>query len=93
MDLKLTDPTFSESDNTYHTLVENSIQGIAIIQGDPLRFVFANSSLADFFGYPINELTSLPAKRIEDLVHAEDRVMVLERLADCLEGKIGALTI
>lgn len=87
MDLKLTDPMFSESDNTYHTLVENSIQGIAIIQGDPLRFVFANSSLADFFGYPINELTSLPAKRIEDLVHAEDRVMVLERLAGCLEGK------
>ncbi len=68
-------------------LVEHSLQGIAVIQGVPLRFVFANSSWANIFGYTVNELASLSAKEIEGLVYPEDRAMVFERLAGRLKGK------
>jgi PAS domain S-box-containing protein len=76
-----------ESEGKYRTLVENSLQGIAIVQGVPLRFIFANSSWANIFGYTVNELTSLSVKEIEGLVHPEDRAMVFERLADRMKGK------
>jgi len=68
-------------------LIEHSLQGIAVIQGAPLRFVFVNSSWANIFGYTLNELTSLSAKEIEGLVYPEYRAMVFERFAGRLKGK------
>jgi two-component system sensor kinase FixL len=85
--MKLRWKTFREPEGKYRMLIEHSLQGIAVIQGAPLRFVFANSSWANIFGYTLNELTSLSAKEIEGLVYPEDRAMVFERLAGRLKGK------
>ncbi len=76
-----------ESEKKYRTLVEQSLQGIAIVKGSPLRVVFANSAVAKIVGYSLGELVSFPSETIQTIIHPEDREVLLMRLKDRLEGK------
>jgi two-component system, cell cycle sensor histidine kinase and response regulator CckA len=71
------------SEEKYRMLVENSLQGLVIIQDG--RFVFCNSAFAMISGYTILELLSLPDAR--ELVHPEDRESITERYNARIEGK------
>jgi PAS domain S-box-containing protein len=75
-----------ESEEKYRTVVEHSLQGIIIVQGDPLRIRFANEALAKIFGYPLDELVQFSPEDIGALIHPDDREIALSRLQEVLSG-------
>ncbi|MCX5998859.1 MAG: PAS domain-containing protein, partial [Chloroflexi bacterium] len=73
------------SEDKYRRLVENSLQGIMIIQDGCL--VFVNRAFANFFGYSVADMLALTPDQIQGLVHPDDRSLVFGRIRDRLEGK------
>jgi two-component system cell cycle sensor histidine kinase/response regulator CckA len=74
--------TLRDSEEKYRRLVEDSLQGLSIIQDD--RIVFCNKAIAAISGYSVEELLSL-----EDsiaLTSEEDRPAVLMRKEKRLAG-------
>ncbi len=69
----------------YRSLVEDSAQGLAIIQDG--RIVFANQKMAFITGYSVSQLKAMSPEEIEALVHPEDRHAVWSRHRDRLDGK------
>ena len=82
---KKTEHALRESEEKYRTMVENSLQGIFIIQD--FRVLYANEALAHITGYSKEEFLSLPQEKIRGLVHPEDQEMVWGRMAERLAGK------
>ena len=74
-----------ESEKKHRTMVEQSLQGLAVVQD--FRILFANSALAEISGYPVEELLSLSPEEVKSLVHAEDRDLVWRRFRDRLAGR------
>jgi PAS domain S-box-containing protein len=70
------------TEEKYRLLVENSLQGLSIIQDG--RFVFCNNSLATMTGYSVEELLSFPDSKA--LVHPEDQAFVSARRQERLSG-------
>jgi len=75
------------ADSKYRVLVENSLQGIMIAQGIPLRVVYANEAMGKILGYSLAEFTSLSSSEVAALVYFEDRAIFFNRFKDRLEGK------
>jgi len=73
------------AEEAHRTLVQNSLQGLAIIQDG--RVVFANPALAEISGYTVEELLALSPEEIEAVVHPEDRERVLKTMRERLAGK------
>ncbi len=71
-----------ESKEKYRILLENSLQGLSIIQDD--HFVFCNSAFAAMSGYSVEELLSFPDSKA--LLHPDDRELVHERYQNRLAG-------
>ncbi len=67
----------------YRVLVENSLQGLSIVQDD--RFIFCNNALAAMTGYSVKELLAFPSSI--DLVHPDDKTTVYNRHQDRIAGK------
>ena len=76
-----------ESESKYRKLLENSLQGIAIIRGSPPKFVFANAAMEKLFGYTPEEMTALSPEQINKSVHPDDRDAFFNRFKKRLEGK------
>jgi PAS domain S-box-containing protein len=71
---------------TYRTVVEYSLQGLAILQEG--RIVFANPAAARLTGYTIEELSVLSPGEVSALIHPEDRARCCLNLQECLvEGQ------
>jgi PAS domain S-box-containing protein len=71
----------------YRTLVEQSLQGFVIVQGTPLRLVFANTAVTDIVGYSVEELVSLEPEQIWGTVHPDDRDIPIQRYEDRMAGQ------
>jgi PAS domain S-box-containing protein len=71
-----------ELQDVYKVIVEKCQEAILIVQQGVVKF--SNPYLAEVLGYSLHELEG---KRIEHLVHPEDRMSVLQRHADRLGGK------
>ncbi len=69
----------------YQGLVEHLLQGVMILQD--FKIVYANTASTEITGYTIEELMSLTRKKIEALVHKNDRKNVWQRFQQRLEGK------
>ena len=82
---KRTEETLRQSEAKYQTLVEQSVQGLIVLEGG--RIVFANSALADICGYPVEELQSLSPEQVTALIHPEDQALVWGHFRDRLAGK------
>ncbi|MEA1958434.1 MAG: PAS domain S-box protein, partial [Chloroflexota bacterium] len=82
---KLIEEALRESEKKYRTLVEQSTQGIAIIQDG--RIVFANKALSQINGYELKELYRLSPDEVLDTVQPDDRKMVANRLKGRTKGK------
>ena len=59
------------SEQKYQHLVENSLQGVVIIQD--FKIVYSNPAFARTFGYTVNELLALESTHIINLVHPDDQ--------------------
>jgi PAS domain S-box-containing protein len=77
-----------KSEDKYRSLVEESLQGIAILQIDPFRVVFANPAITDIYGYTPEELMSFSSEELLNLIHPEDREKYQKRFLPRIEGKI-----
>lgn len=67
------------SESQHRALVEGSLQGIAMIQGDPPHITFTNSALAKMLGYTIPELLAMSSEDLLAMMSAEDRAAFVER--------------
>ncbi|NDY41506.1 PAS domain S-box protein [Dissulfurirhabdus thermomarina] len=74
-----------ESEARYRTMVEQSLQGLIVVQD--LRIVFVNPAYARIAGYSVEELLSLTAEEAVALIHPEDRDEVLRRVRARLSGE------
>ncbi|MCL5421159.1 MAG: PAS domain S-box protein, partial [Nitrospirae bacterium] len=76
-----------ESENKFRDLAEKSIVGVYLIQDGVFRY--ANSRLAEIFGYTIYEL--IDKRGPEDLVLPEDWPIVEENLRKRISGEIESI--
>jgi PAS domain S-box-containing protein len=84
-DSAVADQALRESEQKYRALVEQSLQGLVIVQD--ARIVFANPALAEISGYTAEEIAALSPEEVRGLVHPEDQDFVWGRLQDRLAGK------
>jgi PAS domain S-box-containing protein len=84
---KRANQAIQESEEKYRTLVEQSLFGIVISRGPPLRIFFANEAFAQMLGYTVEEILAMSPKKIKDLIHPADQEMVIGRAEDRLIGK------
>jgi len=80
-------PIHDRGDINYRELIEQLKEGILVAQDNPLRLVFANSTLAEITGYTESELLSLSPNGIAKLIHSEDRSLFFQRFRNRLAGK------
>lgn len=71
------------SEERYRLLIENSLQGVAIIVDS--RIQFASPRFADMFGY--DDPAELIGRHREELTMAEYLPQLLQRTAACLQGE------
>jgi len=76
-----------ESEKKYRTLIDQSLQGITILQDGFIKF--ANPAFAEISGYSIEELMNFSPEDAKVLVHPEDREIVQEWIRDRFMGKPG----
>ncbi|MDT8300400.1 MAG: PAS domain S-box protein [Sedimentisphaerales bacterium] len=69
----------------YHSLVDNSLQGLAIVQDG--RMVFLNKAFTSTTGYSKEDLLAASPEQIQLMVHPEDRELVWSRHRDRIDGK------
>jgi len=74
-----------ETEDAYRALVEQSLQGLVIIQD--LRIVFTNSAFAEITGSTVEELLSFSPEEVTALIHPDDQDLVWGRFRARLEGK------
>lgn len=79
------DEALRESEEKYRHLVEQSLQGLTILQDG--RPVFANSAMLDISGYSHEEYLALSAEGMMATVHPDDRPRIAHVMADRLKGK------
>ena len=75
----------SKSKEMFHVLVEQSLQGVIIIDKD-FRIAFANAAMAKIAGYTIEEMLSLLPEKVRGLVHPKDQKLVWERFQNRING-------
>lgn len=79
------------AEEAYRALVENSLQGLVIIQNG--KFVFANDPFVKMSGYPSKDLYAFSRERIKKLVHPEDLESVRRQYNRTLNGSPPNLTM
>jgi len=70
-----------ESEEKYRTVIENADEAVFIAQGGSLPF--ANPKTCEITGYTSDQLQTLP---FAEVIHPDDRAMVLERFQRRLRG-------
>ena len=72
-------------EEAYHTLVNHSLQGLAIYQRR--RIVFTNVALAEITGYTTDELLSMSPREVAQMIHPDDLAWVSQKVQDVVGGK------
>lgn len=83
-DRKNEEKKLRESEEKYRMLVEQSLQGLAIMQDS--RFVFSNNKFTEISGYSVEELLSLSPSEMSAMLHVDDRELILERSRNRMAG-------
>jgi len=83
--LKSAEAAVRESEENYRTLVEQSLQGIIVIEDS--RIVYANQSFARMSGYEVDELKDLSGKQFSLLINTD-----LEGLGKSIEADSPLIT-
>ena len=72
------------SEHNLNELIENSLQGIVIIQD--FRIVYANPAFARITGYSIDDLLSFSPRKVLELAHPDDREKLLGNFRKRIAG-------
>jgi PAS domain S-box-containing protein len=81
----LAESALKESEEKYRALVEQSLEGIVIIQDN--KIAFANSVISRLSGYSQEEVLNLRTEEMWGAIHPDDRELITKRLQDRLSGK------
>jgi two-component system, cell cycle sensor histidine kinase and response regulator CckA len=81
-DIKRAEEALKESEEKYRLLVENATEAIFIAQDEVVKF--PNPKTEEMVAYTKKELATIP---FADLIHPDDRAMVLERDRTRLQGE------
>ncbi|MBI4514805.1 MAG: PAS domain S-box protein [Deltaproteobacteria bacterium] len=73
-----------QTEQAYRAVVEESLQGLAIIQGSAM--VFANPALARISGVSVAELLQMPVAQMAERIHPAERAEVARRMELLLAG-------
>jgi PAS domain S-box-containing protein len=79
---RLAEEARRESEEKYHTLIENANESILIAQDG--SFVFVNGKTASMLGVPVQELIG---RSFIDFIHPDDRSEVADRQLRCITGE------
>jgi PAS domain S-box-containing protein len=71
-----------KSEAKYRSLAEQSVQGITILTAD--KFLYYNPAFKELVGYPDEELSTMSADDVWDLVHPDDRKELRKRMEDTI---------
>jgi PAS domain S-box-containing protein len=74
------------SEAKFRSLVDQSIEGIVILQQMPLQIKFANPAFASFLERTVEEVLALSPEGIQDMIHPDDWEMAMTRLHELLAG-------
>jgi len=84
---KLAEATLINSELKYRTLVDQSFQGIMIVQAIPLSILFANPAFAGFLNRSVEEVIAFTPEEIHNMIHPKDLQMVMDRLQELMTGE------
>lgn len=76
------------SEAKYRALIEQSFQGFMIVQAFPLQVKFTNPAFASFLERSVEEVLELSPEEIQDMIHPEDWVAVMNRLQELMKGEL-----
>ena len=76
-----------ESELKYRSLVNQSFQGIMIIQPMPLKVLFSNPAFANFLELTEEEVIELTSSEIQELIHPDDWNVAIQRLEELMRGE------
>jgi diguanylate cyclase (GGDEF)-like protein/PAS domain S-box-containing protein len=74
-----------KEERIYQLLFETSAQGMVLRRGE--KIILVNQCFADMVGYTIDELLDFSFEDSLNLIHPQDREMILARYRDLLAGK------
>ncbi len=74
------------SELKYRTLVDQSFQGIMIIQAVPLQVKFINPAFANFLEHTVEEVLEFSPSEIQKMIHPDDWEAVMIRLQELMAG-------
>jgi len=74
-----------KSEENYRMLVENSLQGVAIVQDE--HYAFCNTAFARMTGYAVDELLAMSTRELDAIIHPDDLDVLRKRYRDRLAGK------
>jgi PAS domain S-box-containing protein len=83
---KAAEQALIDSELKYRTLIDQSFQGIMIMQPIPLAVKFCNPTFAGFVGLSVDEMLALSPADIQNLVHPDDWDRVINRLQELIAG-------
>ncbi len=75
-----------DSEQKYRTLIDQSFQGIMIIQAVPLHVKFINPAFANFLEHTVEEVLEFSPAEIQKIVHPDDWEAVVIRLQELMSG-------
>lgn len=84
---KRANQALKESEEKHRKLVEQSLFGLAISRGPPLRIYFANEAFAQMVGYSVEEILAMSPKKMQNLIHPTDQELVTDRAEKRLAGE------
>ncbi len=83
---KQAEKTLIKSELKYRTLVDQSFQGIMIIQALPMKILFTNPAFASFLNRSVDEVLAFSPLDIQEMIHPEDRELVMGRFQELMGG-------
>ncbi len=82
---KIVEKRLKESEEKFRLLTEQSLMGIAILQGDQYKYV--NREFANTLGYPIGEILNWKPGAYIEIIYPKDRQFVREQATKKQDGK------
>ena len=75
-----------EAEEAYRTLVENSLQGLVILQDN--KVVFANSAIEDITGYSVSEFKQMSWEQVTSTVYQDDKNRLIDKVQKLITGEV-----